>query len=111
MSKKQICTVGMVICIALLNIVDAILTVHVVGQGKAYEANPIMRSLLDLGPVPFLSVKIGFTPAILVCAYFLGMKQNSNIKWGYIIPILLTFALYIFLVVNGIVIMKLTQEI
>ncbi len=41
-----------------LNFLDAVLTVFWVRNGIATEGNQLMATLLDIGDVPFLSVKI-----------------------------------------------------
>ena len=50
----------------VLNLLDALLTVVWVRAGVATEGNQLMASLLDIGNVPFLGVKIaiGFVTAI-----------------------------------------------
>lgn len=42
----------------LLNFFDAVLTIYWVRNGFATEGNHLMATLLDLGNVPFLAVKI-----------------------------------------------------
>lgn len=42
----------------LLNLMDAVLTIFWVRNGFATEGNHLMATLLDIGDVPFLGVKI-----------------------------------------------------
>ena len=42
-----------------LNIVDALVTIMWVRNGWATEGNYLMASLLDLGEIPFLAIKLG----------------------------------------------------
>ena len=42
-----------------LNIVDAFITIMWVRNGWATEGNYLMASLLDLGEIPFLAIKLG----------------------------------------------------
>ena len=51
-----------------LNLLDAILTIDWVRSGVATEGNQLMGRLLDIGNLPFLSVKvaIGFLAALVI---------------------------------------------
>jgi hypothetical protein len=52
----------------MLNVIDALLTVYWVRHGYATEGNQLMATLLDLGDLPFLAVKISIgavTTAVL----------------------------------------------
>jgi hypothetical protein len=42
----------------VLNLIDAILTIFVVGMGLAIEKNPLMNGLLSRSPVLFVVVKL-----------------------------------------------------
>lgn len=42
-----------------LNFLDAVLTIYWVRNGFATEGNRLMATLLDIGDLPFLAVKIG----------------------------------------------------
>lgn len=44
--------------LVLLNLTDALLTVRLVGSGRAMEGNPVMAAVLTLGPVAFVAVKL-----------------------------------------------------
>lgn len=53
----------------VLNLLDALLTIVWVRSGVATEGNHLMASLLDIGNLPFLGVKIGIglvTTVVLV---------------------------------------------
>jgi len=51
-----------------LNLLDALLTIVWVRNGVATEGNQLMARLLDIGNLPFLSVKvaIGFLAALVI---------------------------------------------
>lgn len=51
-----------------LNLIDAVLTIYWVRNGFATEGNHLMATLLDIGDLPFLAVKIaiGATAAIVL---------------------------------------------
>ena len=42
-----------------LNFLDAVLTIYWVRNGYATEGNHLMATLLDIGDLPFLAVKLG----------------------------------------------------
>ena len=63
-----------------LNIVDAFLTIYWVRNGYAPEGNLLMASLLDLGDLPFLVVKIAMG---LVAAYcFWNWSEFKLARYG-----------------------------
>jgi hypothetical protein len=51
-----------------LNLIDAVLTIYWVRNGFATEGNHLMATLLDIGDLPFLAVKIaiGATAAVVL---------------------------------------------
>lgn len=49
--------------IFLLSCTDALLTLTLIGRGLAYEANPLMRGLMEQDPQLFVNLKIVFTGA------------------------------------------------
>jgi Domain of unknown function (DUF5658) len=51
-----------------LNVLDAVLTIYWVRNGFASEGNQLMAGLLDMGVLPFLTVKIavGATAALVL---------------------------------------------
>ena len=49
---------GLVVAVLLLNLVDALATLTWIELGTAAEANPLMATLLDAGPVPFVLGKV-----------------------------------------------------
>jgi hypothetical protein len=52
----------------VLNIVDALVTIMWVRNGLATEGNYLMATVLDIGELPFLAIKVGmglFTVAVL----------------------------------------------
>ena len=56
------------ILLFLLNALDALLTIYWVRNGFATESNQLMATLLDIGDLPFLAVKvaIGAVTAIVL---------------------------------------------
>ena len=50
----------MIILILFLSVVDALLTLYLIGKG-AFEVNPIMAYYLKIGPYSFLAVKYALT--------------------------------------------------
>jgi hypothetical protein len=56
---------GVIVIILFLSVVDAILTLLLIGHG-AVEVNPVMAFYLDLGPYAFLAVKYALTSTGLV---------------------------------------------
>ncbi len=63
-----------------LNFLDAVLTLFWVRNGLASEGNQLMASLLDVGDLPFLTIKIG----IGALAAFVIWKWSSlpTAKYG-----------------------------
>jgi len=51
------------LAIFLLSCTDAMFTLSLIGRGVAYEANPLMKALLDSDPQLFVNLKIVFTGA------------------------------------------------
>ena len=49
-----------------LNLIDAVLTIYWVRNGFATEGNHLMATLLDIGDLPFLAVKIAIGAAAAV---------------------------------------------
>lgn len=65
----------MSIGLSLLNMFDAVATLYLLQTGMIYEANPIMRYLIDISPLVFISVKTLISIAIL----FIGMHWNKQL--------------------------------
>jgi hypothetical protein len=49
---------GIVACVMVLNLFDAVCTITVVSLGKATEANPLMAGLIDSDPWLFMVIKL-----------------------------------------------------
>lgn len=64
---------GQTLLLFTLNFIDAILTIFWVRHGFATEGNHLMATLLDIGDLPFLAVKISMGA---VAAFVLW-------KWGH----------------------------
>lgn len=74
-----------------LNLLDAVLTIYWIRNGFATEGNQLMASLLDIGDLPFLAVKIAVGG---VAAVVLWRWRNLRLaKYGLAI----TLAVYTFL--------------
>lgn len=73
----------------VLNLVDAVLTIYWVRNGFATEGNHLMATLLDIGNVPFLLVKIamGAVAAIVLWRW----RELRLAKYG----LALALAIYI----------------
>jgi len=81
---------GVIVIILLLSVVDAILTLLLIGHGAA-EINPVMAFYLDLGPYAFLFVKYALTSAgLVVLVLFRGRSFRSmRISAGVFLYIIL----------------------
>lgn len=65
--------------ILVLNMADALLTIHAVGSGFGIELNPIMADLLALGPSIFAFFKMFIAAA--VCAILFLRRETSASKY------------------------------
>ena len=74
-----------------LNLLDALLTIFWVRSGVATEGNQLMASLLEIGNLPFLSVKI----AIGTLAAFVLLRWGSRplAKYGVAVALAVYFGL------------------
>ena len=66
--------------VLLMNLIDATLTIMVVGAGIAVESNPLLAGLLEAGPVYFIMLK-----AVLVgggCFLLWRYRQNELAQIG-----------------------------
>ncbi|HEY0459290.1 MAG TPA: DUF5658 family protein [Pyrinomonadaceae bacterium] len=77
-----------------LNFLDAVLTIYWVRNGFATEGNQLMATLLDIGDMPFLAVKvaIGAVTAIVLWRW----RKKRLAKYG------LTVALAVYISLMGI---------
>lgn len=57
---------------------DALLTLYVIKHLGASEANPVMKALLALGPVPFVAVKVVWVFAVLELAKLYCKKYRES---------------------------------
>jgi len=58
-----------IVLLFALNIIDALVTIMWVRNGWATEGNFLMATILDLGEIPFLAIKLGmgaFMAAVLL---------------------------------------------
>ncbi len=66
-----------------LNVLDVLATLFFVEGGYATEANPLMASLLALGPAPFAAAKIALVSA---CAWILWRHASHELaKLGSVV--------------------------
>jgi hypothetical protein len=77
-----------------LNVLDAVLTIFWVRNGFATEGNHLMATLLDIGDLPFLAVKVGIGA---VTAVVLWRWRNFRLaKYG------LSIALFVYIMLMGV---------
>ncbi len=78
-----------------LSVADAIFTLKLISLGGS-ELNPFMDFFLQLGPIPFLTVKYILTGTCLV---FFLVNENRVIFWGRLrVKLLLAFSLLLYFV-------------
>ncbi len=83
----------------LLNLIDAILTVYWVQNGFATEGNHLMANLLDIGAIPFLTVKIA---AGGVTAFVLSYGGHYKLaRYGVVIALTAYIALMLVHLMTG----------
>lgn len=71
----------------VLNIIDAFLTVYWVRHGYASEGNHLMATLLDLGNLPFILVKVAVG---IVAAYsFWNWKEFRLARVGLMVALVM----------------------
>jgi hypothetical protein len=61
-----------------LNLLDALLTILWVRSGVATEGNQLMASLLDIGNVPFLGVKIAIGAVAAIVLFRWGSRPLAR---------------------------------
>jgi len=79
---------GVIAAILVLNLFDAVLTLWWYLSGAATEANPFMDALLEKGPLPFVSVKLGFVSG---ASYLLWRRRAHALS---VIGVFLLFLIY-----------------
>lgn len=77
-----------------LNFLDAVLTIFWVRNGFATEGNKLMATLLDIGDIPFLAVKVAVGAVAAIVLWRFGNLRLA--KYG------LTLALIIYIGLMGI---------
>lgn len=78
-----------------LSVADAIFTLKLISLG-ASELNPFLDFFLQLGPIPFLTVKYILTGTCLV---FFLVNENRMVFWGRLrVKLLLAFSLLLYFV-------------
>ena len=88
--------IWLLILLCILNMLDALFTVHIVGRfGTSIEANPLMRYLLELGSFHFLVCKIVLLP---IAFYFLYVATKTRLlaKFGFALVSILYFLVVLF---------------
>lgn len=81
---------GIVASIVVLNLLDACLTLVWLTSGAATEANPLMETLLHLGPLPFVLGKIALVSG---GAYLLWTARRHALA---VVATFVTFLAYYF---------------
>jgi hypothetical protein len=82
-----------------LNLVDAIVTIIWVRSGLAPEANHLMATLLDLGVLPFLLVKLGIGAA--ACATLIYGSGFRAARIGVAVALVVYMGVMLTHVVTG----------
>lgn len=75
----------------VLNLLDAVLTIHWVRNGFATEGNQLMATLLDIGVFPFLAVKIAVGAVAAVVLWRWGNLKIA--RYGLAVTLVLYFCL------------------
>ncbi len=75
------------ILLLILNVVDAFLTLYWVRHGYATEGNHLMATLLDLGNLPFLMVKVAIGVVAAFC--FWNWKEFKLARFGLSITLVM----------------------
>lgn len=74
-----------------LNFIDAVLTIYWVRNGYATEGNHLMATLLDIGDLPFLAVKIAIGAVTAVVLWRWRKKRLA--KYGLAVVLVLYIGL------------------
>jgi len=79
-----------VLCVISLSVIDAFLTLELVGRG-AEELNPIMAYYLEQSPLAFFAVKYLLTCAAIIIIlsireiYFFGIRLHCEVLFAFFI--------------------------
>ncbi|WP_411955525.1 DUF5658 family protein [Alkalibacillus sp. S2W] len=74
-------TNALIISLAVLNVLDAILTAIGLHIGYAWELNPIMRWVWSNSPFWFIGIKVIFSVMLIVFCYNLHSKLFNRLLW------------------------------
>lgn len=74
-----------------LNFLDAVLTIFWVRNGFASEGNKLMATLLDIGDLPFLAVKISVGAVAAIVLWRFGNRRLA--KYGLALALLVYIGL------------------
>jgi len=88
-----------VFSVLTLSILDAILTLILVGKGKAREANPLMDFFLQRGLIPFMAIKYTVTS---ICLVWFIIHKNFHIfgkQWSVKAIFVIFLIVYISLII------------
>jgi len=66
-------TVWIAVTITLLSCTDSLLTLILIQNGRATEANPVMKALIDSDTMLFIAVKAALT---ILCILFIVAHKN-----------------------------------
>ncbi|MCG8419273.1 MAG: DUF5658 family protein [Proteobacteria bacterium] len=85
---------GILLAVLALNVADALLTMHWLAESIATESNPLMESLVLLGPVPFL---IGKLTLVSLGCYLLWRHCHRALA---VVGVFATFVVYYFVLLH-----------
>ncbi len=85
-----------VIALLLLSCTDAFLTLELINKEVAYEANPIMASVLSYGVLPFNIVKFTMTAFALIVLCLFKNAKITRISLPVLIKIYVAIVAYEF---------------
>lgn len=63
----------------VLNLIDALITIMWVRNGWATEGNFLMATVLDIGELPFLAIKLGMGAVTVTVLYFGSQYRLARI--------------------------------
>ncbi|MRG85659.1 DUF5658 family protein [Salinibacillus xinjiangensis] len=75
--------------IAILNLMDLVLTTISLGFGITGEANPLMRYLWHANPLYFIFVKLALSILLLILAHRLPKVSVLKWRWLYATTVML----------------------
>jgi len=83
-----------IIALLVLSCLDAYLTLVLIGKGKVIEANPVMAYFLDLGILPFTTIKFVITAFSLTILCLFKNVRATRISLPFALKIYLAIIAY-----------------